>query len=277
MPDHTPHRPPPVRDLLNLNAKIAVVTGASGGIGSAIARRLAEAGAAVVVHYHHGAERAAHVVDAIRAAGGNAVALQADLRTEVGCHDLLQQTNTQLGRPDILVNNAGIQPVSALAELAETELKDVMTANINAPILLTRCFAALQRASTANNSPTHQANPHLSITHIASIEGLQPALGHSHYASSKAALLMFTRAATLELGPLGIRINAVSPGLIAREGLIQDWPQGVARYQAAAPLGDIGRNTDIADAVLYLSSAAARWVSGSHLVVDGGVSCAQTW
>ena len=88
---------------------------------------------------------------------------------------------------------------------------------------------------------------------------------------------MFTRAAALEIGKQGIRVNAVSPGLINREGLEETWPEGLARYRAAAPLGDIGHSTDIADAVLYLSSTAARWVTGSNLVVDGGVSCAQTW
>lgn len=273
MQNCTPATPPPVQDLLNLSGKVAIVTGASGGIGNAIACRLAEAGAAVVVHYHRNAAGAAQVVNDIQATGGTACALAADLRTEAGCQALLQQTISQLGKPQILINNAGIQPVSALSAMTETELQNVIAANINAPVLLSRCFAALH-PKTENN---RNSETNLSITNIASIEGLQPAAGHSHYASSKAALLMFTRAAALELGEQGIRVNAVSPGLINRTGLIEAWPEGVARYREAAPLGEIGQNTDIADAVLYLSSAAARWVSGSNLVVDGGVSCAQNW
>jgi NAD(P)-dependent dehydrogenase (short-subunit alcohol dehydrogenase family) len=115
------------------------------------------------------------------------------------------------------------------------------------------------------------------VVNIASIEALQPATGHSHYATSKAALLMLTRAAALELGPLGIRVNAISPGLIGREGIETGWPEGVASWRAAAPLGRLGTPDDIADAALFLASDAARWITGANLVVDGGVSSNSTW
>src|SRR6202035_3957499 len=109
------------------------------------------------------------------------------------------------------------------------------------------------------------------IVNVSSIEGLQPAYDHSHYAASKAAVIMHTRAAALELGRAGIRVNSVSPGLIDAEGLAEAWPEGVARWQAAAPLERLGDPSDVADAVLFLVSPAARWVSGANLVVDGGV------
>src|SRR5690606_36155091 len=115
------------------------------------------------------------------------------------------------------------------------------------------------------------------VVNIASIEGRQPAPGHAHYAASKAALLMFTKAAALELGSLGIRVNAVSPGLVHREGIEEAWPEGVERWQSAAPLKRLGQPADIADAALFLASDAARWITGAELVVDGGVSTRPTW
>jgi len=102
-------------------------------------------------------------------------------------------------------------------------------------------------------------------------------VGHSHYATSKAGLLMLTRAAALEFGSAGIRINCVSPGLIDREGLARDWPDGVARWHDRAPLGRIGSAIDVADAVLFLLSPAARWISGANLIVDGGMSAQNKW
>jgi NAD(P)-dependent dehydrogenase (short-subunit alcohol dehydrogenase family) len=115
------------------------------------------------------------------------------------------------------------------------------------------------------------------IVNISSIEGLQPAFGHSHYTTSKAAVLMYTRSSALELGRYGIRVNAVAPGLIDKEGLAEAWPEGVARWQAACPLGRLGTPEDIGDAVLFLISDAARWVTGATLVVDGGVLTNNTW
>jgi NAD(P)-dependent dehydrogenase (short-subunit alcohol dehydrogenase family) len=116
-----------------------------------------------------------------------------------------------------------------------------------------------------------------SIVNISSIEGIQPANNHSHYAASKAAVIMHTRAAALELGQAGIRVNCVSPGLIDVAGLDQAWPDGVARWRAAAPLGRLGTPSDVADAVLFLASPAARWISGANIVVDGGVLAHNTW
>jgi len=115
------------------------------------------------------------------------------------------------------------------------------------------------------------------IVHVASIEGLQPAHGHSHYAASKAAVIMHARAAALELGRHGIRVNAVAPGLIDRDGLAEAWPDGVSRWLAACPLGRLGTAQDVADAVLFLLSDAARFVSGATLTVDGGMLANNTW
>lgn len=260
---------PPVADLLDLSAHTAIVSGASGGIGRTIAQRLGEAGARVAVHYHKNKKPADELTEQLRSGQIKAVAIQADLRLSHDCEHLLSHCAQRLGQPSILINNAAIQPVAKLSALADTETRDVLSTNIEAPIRLTRLFAKMQSQAVAGLYP--------SVTNIASIEALQPAIDHSHYASSKSALIMFTRAAAVELGPAGIRVNAISPGLIDRDTLIDDWPQGVQRYCDAAPLGRIGTGADVADAAVFLSSAAARWISGSNLVVDGGVSCAPLW
>lgn len=261
----------PLDNPLDLSGRIAIVTGASGGIGTAIARHLALAGAQVAVHFYHNHKQALATAESIDRAGSKAAAIGADLRTEAGCRALLEQTGKSLGQPTILVNTAGIQPVSDLLQLCDAQTADVFQTNLNAPVLLSRLFAQQH----IDSGQVGKAD--CCITNIASIEGLQPAAGHSHYASSKAALIMFTRAAAHELGAQGIRVNAVSPGLIDRPELTRDWPDGVQRYQSAAALGRIGDSADIANAVLFLSSAAASWITGSNLVVDGGVSCAPTW
>ena len=115
------------------------------------------------------------------------------------------------------------------------------------------------------------------MVNVASIEGSDPAAGHGHYATSKAGLLMFTRASALEFGGDGIRFNAVSPGLIDRVGLREAWPDGVARWLDESPLGRMGSATDVANAVLFLLSPAAEWISGANLVVDGGMSAVSRW
>jgi 3-oxoacyl-[acyl-carrier protein] reductase len=110
------------------------------------------------------------------------------------------------------------------------------------------------------------------IVNIASIEGLYPALTHGHYATTKAGLIMFTRALALEFGRHGIRANAVSPGVIRRDGIEEGWPEGVKRWMDAVPLGRMGEDEDVADAVLFLASPASRFITGANLVVDGGIT-----
>jgi NAD(P)-dependent dehydrogenase (short-subunit alcohol dehydrogenase family) len=132
-------------------------------------------------------------------------------------------------------------------------------------------------AMNAASSPSPEGGATKAIVNISSIEGIQPAFGHSHYAASKAAVVMHTRAAALELGPAGVRVNCVSPGLIDAAGLDVAWPEGIGRWLEVAPLGRLGHPSDVADAVLFLASPAARWISGANLVVDGGVLAHNTW
>ncbi|GAA0447505.1 SDR family NAD(P)-dependent oxidoreductase [Streptomyces olivaceiscleroticus] len=251
-----------------LAGRVALVTGAGGLIGGGIARRLARAGAAVVVHRHHSEQQAGALVEEITGAGGHALAVRADLTREEECHRLVDAAAAWRGRLDVLVNNAGIQPVQPLAEMTAADWRRISETNV------TSAFCCTQAAVQAM---TREGGSGGSIVHIASIEGSNPAPGHAHYSAAKAALIMFARSAALEYGPLGIRVNTVSPGLIGRPGLAEDWPDGVDRWTRAAPLTRLGRPEDVGDACVFLASDAASWITGTDLVVDGGVSARPTW
>ncbi|MFJ5260781.1 SDR family NAD(P)-dependent oxidoreductase [Streptomyces sp. NPDC088387] len=260
---------PPLPDprLPDLSGRVALVTGASGGIGGGIAWQFARAGAAVVAHYHHGESRAAALVDRITRAGGDAIAVAADLTVEDDCRRLVAESAAwQDGRLDALVNNAGIQPLTPLDELTAADWRGMYDANVTSAFSCTQAAARVMRERGGG-----------SVTHIASIEGRHPAPGHAHYNAAKAALIMFARSAALEYGPHGIRVNTVSPGLIDRPGLAADWPEGVRRWTAAAPLVRLGRPEDIGNACVFLASDTADWISGTDLVVDGGVGARPTW
>ena len=258
---------PPVSQLLDLRGRTAWVTGAGSGIGSAIARRLAEAGAAVVVHYASSADGAGRVVADITAAGGVAVAVQADLRDAVELGHFVRDAASEFGPPQILVNNAGTYPLHGLLAMEPHQWDDTIDSCLRTAFLCTRAAAQLMTTSGVGGA----------IVNITSIESSNPAPMHSHYSAAKAALSMFTRSAAQELGRSGIRVNAVSPGLIYRDGLENDWPEGVRRYVESAPLGRLGAAEDVADAVLFLASDAARWITGAEITVDGGVLTSQVY
>jgi NAD(P)-dependent dehydrogenase (short-subunit alcohol dehydrogenase family) len=249
--------PPKIDRLLDLSGSTALVTGASGNIGDGIARRLAEAGASVVAHYFRNEAAARQLADDTGAA-----LTQADLADEAAVDAMFAAVD-----PDLVVNNAAAQPVAMLSELSADDWRGMMSANLDSAFFVTQRAA---RRWQERGTPG-------AIVNIASIEGSDPSSGHGHYATSKAGLLMLTRAAALEFGATGIRVNAVSPGLIDRDGLAEDWPDGVARWQARAPLGRMGSPNDVADAVLFLLSPAARWISGANLIVDGGMSAQSKW
>ena len=178
---------------------------------------------------------------------------------------LCQQVVAVFGKLNGLVNNAGIQPVTPYLELSSVDISEMLRVNVQGVMELSG-FAA-----------KHMLESGGSIVNISSIEGLQPALGHSHYATAKAAVLMHTRASALELGKYNIRVNAVAPGLIDREGLWEAWSDGVTRWRKSCPLERLGTSEDVADAVLFLISRAARWMTGATLTVDGGMLTNNVW
>jgi len=257
---------PRVQSLLDLSSQVALVTGSGSGLGQGIAARFAEAGAAVAVHYHASAAGAEALAQRITAAGGRAVALQADLTREDDVAQLVSEVVARLGRLDILVNNAGVYPLVSVLEMSSAEWDAVIAADLRSVFLCTRATARQMIAQGGG-----------AIVNITSIEAENPAPNHSHYNAAKGGVLMYTRATALELGAHNIRVNAVAPGLIWNEGIEQSWPDGVARWQRTAPLRRLGQPEDIADACLFLASPAARWITGASLTVDGGVMTHQIY
>ncbi|MFF4604110.1 SDR family NAD(P)-dependent oxidoreductase [Streptomyces sp. NPDC001339] len=266
--------------LPDLSGQVVLVTGAAGGIGSGIALRFAAAGAAVVVHHRTGIEAARALVARIEEGGGDALALRADLAVEEECHRLVAEAAGWRGRLTALVNNAGVQPTQELATMSLADWRAVADVNVHSVFACTQAAVAVMREQGGQGGRGPSSRPGAgggSVTHIASIEADRPAPHHAHYCASKAAVVMHARAAALEYGPYGIRVNSVSPGLIARPGLAEDWPEGVRRWEAAAPTGRLGRPEDVGDACVFLASPMASWITGHELVVDGGVSARPTW
>ncbi|WP_428122488.1 SDR family NAD(P)-dependent oxidoreductase [Candidatus Poriferisodalis sp.] len=260
MADHDDLRAP--ADLLRLDGRVIVVTGAGGGVGTGIAQRLAAAGATVVAH-----TRSSPVDHLVDAAGNPVTSVEADLLAPDAPQRIVAAAIDHHGRIDGLVNNAAIANVAPFAELTDDLWSEMIDVNLNATHRLTQ--AAVRAMQTQGSGGA--------IVHIASIDGHQPDEGTGHYSTSKAGLLMHARAAAAAYGPDGIRVNSISPGLIDRPSLADDWPDGVSRWHAATPLGRLGTAADVGDACVFLCSDLARWITGIALIVDGGVMTRPTW
>ncbi|MCJ7622339.1 MAG: SDR family oxidoreductase [Anaerolineaceae bacterium] len=257
----------PVRMLFDFEGKVAVVTGSGQGIGAGIALRFAEAGADVGVHYHTSLEGARDIVSQINQSGVRTAAFQADLSRTEEVQGLINQSIKTFGHIDILVNNAGIYPVSPLTEMDPEDWHKVIDANLTAAYLCTQ--AAARKMIERGKGGV--------IINISSIEAQNPTLNHAHYCAAKAGLDQFSRTAANEFGKYGIRVNVVSPGLIWREGLEENWPEGVERWMKAVPLGRLGLPEDVSNACLFLASPASSWITGANLVVDGGILTNQVY
>ena len=246
---------------INLSGNVALVTGANSPIGLAIASELKKAGAELILAVNNNDANVKSFTNSVPA-----TILSADLRNPQEVEKLIAETFDINHQLDIVVNNAAIQNVENLSEIDSDSWDAVLETNLRSVHLVMR--AALPALEKSKNA---------SVVNIVSIEGHQPARGHSHYSASKAALLMLTKSAALEYANLGIRVNSVSPGLIDDGNLKERWPEGLDRWLNSAPLGRVGDPKDIADAVVFLSSPMASWVTGSDLVVDGGISTNATW
>lgn len=240
------------------------MTGASGGVGAGIVRRVGRAGARLVIHYRSGRKAADRLASWVTGRGGEAVTVQADLTDPRGPEQIVEAAIVAFGRLDGLVNNAGIQPSAELIGLGEDDWREMLDVNLTAAHRCTQEAAGVMEEGG-------------SIVHVASIEAHHPGWGHGHYAVSKAGLVVHARAAAAELGARGIRINVVSPGLITRPDIDAEWPEGVRRWRAVAPLRRLGEPEDVGDACVFLLSDLARWITGTELVVDGGMGTRPPW
>jgi NAD(P)-dependent dehydrogenase (short-subunit alcohol dehydrogenase family) len=239
-----------------------IVTGASRGIGAAIAEKVAEDGYGVLVNYATDADGAQSVVSSIRARGGRAVAVRADVATPGDIADMFERAQQELGPLAALVNNAGI--VGAKARIDEQdadELTRLIQVNIVGPMLCAKY--AVQAMSTAYGGTGG------SIVNVASVAARTGGLsGIAPYAATKGALVTFTRGLSNEVASEGIRVNSVSPGIIATDMIIAA-PDAEAAA-AASPLGRMGRPDEVAATVSWLISPAASFITGSDITVSGG-------
>ncbi len=249
----------PGADHTRLEGRRALVTGAGVGIGRAIARGLADAGAAVVLHHHDHGEDAQAEVDAITAAGGRALAIRADLSELEAGPDLVRRAVEWLGGLDILVNNAGRTVTGPMASFSAADYDALVRLNIGAAYF---CTAAAV--------PALAASGHGSIVNMASVHGGASGTSHALYAATRGAVIAMTRSQALELAPQRIRVNALGPGVIEVPRYFDDPGYTTERGGRAVPLGRVGRPEDVADVAVFMASDAASFVTGTVLWVDGG-------
>ncbi len=248
--------------MAKLEGKIAVVTGASKGIGAGIAKALAAAGATVVVNYSTSKEGADRVVTEIGKSGGKAVAIGGNVAKSAEIDALFAQTKKRFGKVDVLVNNAGVYAFSPLEAITEEAINTMFDVNVKGLLLATKAAAALFPAEGG------------SIINIGSVVTDTTPPASAIYTGTKGAVDAITRVFAKELGPKKIRVNAVNPGMTTTEGVQTAGVLGTEMEKtmiAQTPLGRIGMPDDIADVVAFLASEDARWITGSLLQVGGGL------
>ncbi len=244
-----------------LSGKVAVVTGASKGIGAAIARHLAAEGASVVVNYASSRTGADKVVGDITAAGGRAIAVQADVAKKADIDRLFAETRKAFGRLDVLVNNAGVYEFLPLEQVTEEHFHRQFNVNVLGLILTTQ--EAVKQFGPDGGS----------IINISSVASTSAPPGSSVYSATKGAVDTVTKSLAKELGARKIRVNAINPGMIETDGVHAAGFIGSdfhKQAEAQTPLGRIGQPPDIATVATFLASADSGWITGETLPVAGG-------
>ncbi|MEG4942126.1 SDR family oxidoreductase [Microcoleus sp. F4-D5] len=246
--------------MTSLTGKVAIVTGASRGIGRAIALRLSQEGASVVVNYARGAREAKEVVSAIEAAGGKALAVQADVSKTAEIRDLFDRTIETYSRVDILVNNAGVILYKPVAEVTEAEFDNIFGINVKGT------FFACQEAAKRMAEGGRIVNFSSSTTAI-----MIPAYGA--YVAAKGAVEQLTRSLAKELGDRQITVNVISPGPTDTELFTGGkTAEEIQNFTKMIALGRLGEVEDIADVIAFVCSEQARWITGQNIRVNGGIA-----
>jgi glucose 1-dehydrogenase len=249
--------------MQRLAGKVAIVTGASSGIGQGIAERLGSEGARVVVDYVGQPEGAEETMRAIEAAGGDGAAVQADVTSVEAVRGLVDEAWSRFGSADILVNNAGMEKKSDFWDTAEEDYDKVMSVNLRGPFFLSQAFVRRLRDAKKPGR----------IINISSVHEDVVFPGFASYCCSKGGLRMLMRDLAVELGPLDITVNNVAPGAIAtpiNNALLQNKPELDALLKNI-PLGRLGTTEDVAGLVAFLASDEAAYITGSTFVIDGGL------
>jgi glucose 1-dehydrogenase len=249
---------------MKLSGKVALVTGSSQGIGQAIAIRLAQEGADVVVNYHSHPEEAEAVKASIESLGRRSVAVGADLSSVDGTGKLISDGVAALGQIDILVNNAGVEKNASFWEVAEHDYDLVLNTNLKGPFFVTQAFVRHLQGRKAPGK----------IINVSSVHEDLPFPHFTAYCMSKGGLKMMTRNLSIELAPFGITINNIAPGAIEtpiNTALLHD-PAKLNALLANIPLNRLGQPADVSSAVAFLASSDADYITGTTLVIDGGLT-----
>lgn len=244
-----------------LEGKVAVVTGASRGIGRAIALRLAQEKAAVVINYNGSREKAEEVVQEIEAAGGTACAIQCDVSDFSACEAFFKEVTERYGRVDILVNNAGVTRDGLLMKMSEEDFDKVVDTNLKGTF---NCIRFVTRTML------RQKSGH--IINMSSVVGVAGNAGQANYAASKAGVIGLTKTAAKELASRGITVNAIAPGFIETDmtAVLSDKIREVTAAQI--PMGHFGAAEDVANLAAFLASDQAKYITGQVIHVDGGMA-----
>ena len=247
--------------MARLKDKVAVVTGASKGIGAAIAEKFAEEGAAVVVNYSHSAKEANQVVERIQQKGGKAIAVQADVSKLSEIKLLFEKAQQGFGRVDIVVNNAGVYEFLPLGDITEDHFDRQYDLNVKGLVFATQ-EAVNQFGDRGGN-----------VINVSSVVSTSPTPNGSVYASTKAAVDAITRSLAVELGSRNIRVNSILPGPVETEGTnaMSGSKEFFSQLLPQIPLGRIGQPQDIANAVAFLASNESSWITGQTIYTTGGL------